>query len=56
MAKKKVSLFIDPDLISNLKKLSDYTRVPMAEYVREGISLVLNRYKKELKKSPKERR
>jgi predicted DNA-binding protein len=56
MPKTKITVFIDPELVKELKKLSANTRVPMAEYVREGIGMVLMRYQRELKKFPKERR
>jgi len=31
-----------------LKNLSDKTRVPISEYLREGIDLVLDKYREEL--------
>jgi len=50
MARKKISttVYITPEQDEALKKLNARTKVPIAEYIREGIDLVLARYKKDL--------
>ncbi|HEV8324616.1 MAG TPA: ribbon-helix-helix domain-containing protein [Myxococcota bacterium] len=50
MARKKISttVYITPEQDEALKKLNGRTKVPIAEYIREGIDLVLARYKKDL--------
>lgn len=47
MSRKKVSttVYITPEQADRLKQLNQKTKVPVAEYVREGIDLVLERYK-----------
>ncbi len=55
MARKRANFFLDEKQIENLKALSLITRVKMSEYVREGIDMVLEKYRKELKKSQKKR-
>lgn len=47
MSKKRSNFFIEEKQIENLKALSLVTRVKMSEYVREGIDLVLQKYRKE---------
>ena len=55
-AKVLRSIFFDIEQVERLKKLSAQTKVPQAEYVREGIDFVLNRYaKKPSKKKGKQR-
>ncbi len=44
-----VSVYLDPEQKTALDKLSKTTRVPVAAYLREGVDLVLSRYKKELR-------
>lgn len=39
----RVSVFLDVDQKRQLDKLSEKTRVPWSEYVREGVELVLKR-------------
>ena len=50
MARNKISttVYITPEQNDRLKLLSQKTRVPVASYIREGIDLVLDRYKKNL--------
>jgi hypothetical protein len=45
MARKKVSttVYITPEQNELLKALHDRTKVPVAEYIRQGIDLVLDR-------------
>ncbi len=53
MPKSKVTFFIEPDMLEQLKTLSSYTRIKQADYIREGIGMVLEKYKKELKNAQK---
>lgn len=47
MARKKISttVYITPEQNERLKLLHDRTKVPVAEYIRQGIDLVLDRYR-----------
>lgn len=47
MARKKVSTttYITPEQDERLKLLSQKTKVPVAEYIRQGIDLVLEKYR-----------
>jgi predicted DNA-binding protein len=47
MARKKISttVYITPEQNERLKLLHDRTKVPVAEYIRQGIDLVLERYR-----------
>ncbi len=53
MPKPKVTFFIDQEMLDRLKTLSSITRVKQADYIREGIEMVLLKYKEEFKKSKK---
>ena len=46
MARKKISttIYITPEQSERLKQLHDKTKVPVAEYIRQGIDLVLKKY------------
>ena len=50
MARKKISttVYITPEQGEQLKLLHDRTRVPVAEYIRQGIDLVLEKYRDNL--------
>jgi predicted DNA-binding protein len=50
MARKKISttIYITPEQNELLKLLNQKTKVPVAEYIRQGIDLVLDRYKDQL--------
>ena len=50
MARKKVSttIYIEPEQLEQLKLLNERTKVPMAEYIREGIDLVLAKHQDKL--------
>ncbi len=50
MARKKISttIYITPEQNELLKELNAKTKVPVAEYIRQGIDLVLEKYKAEL--------
>ncbi|HLT29921.1 MAG TPA: ribbon-helix-helix domain-containing protein [Myxococcaceae bacterium] len=50
MARKKVSttIYITPEQNETLKLLNKKTKVPVAEYIREGIDMVLEKYRAQL--------
>jgi predicted DNA-binding protein len=50
MARKKISttIYITPEQNERLKLLNSKTRVPVAEYIRQGIDLVLDKEKHNL--------
>jgi predicted DNA-binding protein len=50
MARKKISttVYITPEQNDRLKVLHDRTKVPVAEYIRQGIDLVLEKYRGDL--------
>ncbi|GAC1532915.1 MAG: hypothetical protein NVS3B10_27630 [Polyangiales bacterium] len=50
MARKKLSttIYITPEQDEQLKLLHERTKVPIAVYIREGIDLVLERYRHHL--------
>jgi predicted DNA-binding protein len=47
MARKKISttVYITPEQNERLKLLHERTKVPVAEYIRQGIDLVLEQYR-----------
>jgi hypothetical protein len=50
MSRKKLSttVYITPEQDLALKSLHERTKVPVAEYIRQGIDLVLAKYKDHL--------
>ena len=50
MARKKISttIYITPEQNERLKQLNEKTKVPIAEYIRQGIDLVLERENRNL--------
>jgi predicted DNA-binding protein len=50
MARKKISttVYITPEQAERLKLLHQRTKVPVAEYVRQGIDMVLEAYRGDL--------
>lgn len=50
MARKKISttVYITQEQSDNLKILHKKTKVPISEYIREGIDLVLDKHKQHL--------
>ena len=50
MSRKKISttVYITPEQDAALKMLNAKTKVPVAEYIRQGIELVLEKYKENL--------
>ncbi len=53
MGKKMISTMLEETQIERLKALSQTTRIKVADYIREGVELVLSKYQKEPKKSTK---
>ncbi len=47
MSRKKISttVYITPEQDEALKQLHEKTKVPVAEYIRQGIDLVLSKHK-----------
>ena len=50
MSRKKISttVYITPEQDERLKALHDRTKVPVAEYIRQGIDLILEKYEHHL--------
>ena len=50
MNDKKISttVYLTPEQNTRLRLLNEKTRVPIAEYIREGIDLILGKYQEEL--------
>ena len=50
MPRKKISttVYITPEQDARLKALHERTKVPVAEYIRQGIDLVLDKYREHL--------
>ena len=50
MARKKISttVYITLEQSEKLKRLNEKTKVPVAEYIREGIDMVLEKYENQL--------
>ena len=50
MSRKKISttVYITPEQNEKLKERNSKTKVPIAEYIRQGIDMVLEKYKDEL--------
>ncbi len=48
--RKKISttVYITPEQDELLKRLHEKTKVPVAEYIRQGIDLILEQYKENL--------
>ena len=50
MSRKKISttVYITPEQDAALKQLNGKTKVPVAEYIRQGIELMLEKYRDHL--------
>ena len=50
MSRKKISttVYITQEQNEKLKELNGKTKVPIAEYIRQGIDMVLEKYKDQL--------
>lgn len=46
----RLNTYIEAEQKAALDRLSEQTRVPWAEYVREGINMVLAKYRKKARK------
>lgn len=46
LKRKRISSVVDPELWEGLQKLSDETRVPIAQYLDEAIEDLLRKYGK----------
>ncbi|MBU1209267.1 MAG: ribbon-helix-helix domain-containing protein [Proteobacteria bacterium] len=53
MGKKRMTFWMDDKQIVELKILSLATRIKQADFIREGIDMVLSKYQKEIKKAQK---
>jgi len=45
----RVNVFLDADQHAALTKLGEATRVPWANYVRDGVDMVLAKHRKQLR-------
>jgi predicted DNA-binding protein len=50
MGRTQTTVYLDPEHVEALKKLSDSTGIPQAMYIREAIDDLLKKYAKELRK------
>lgn len=50
MALKAMTFLIDEQILADLRTLSSISRITQSDYIREGIGIVLEKYKAELKK------
>jgi hypothetical protein len=50
LRKTQIAAYLEPEQFERLQRLHEKTRVPMQVYLREGLDMVLERYKKELAK------
>jgi predicted DNA-binding protein len=50
MSRKKLSttVYITEEQSERLKQLNDKTRVPIAEFIRQGIDMILDKHKADL--------
>ncbi len=50
MARKKISttIYITPEQSERLKTLNERTKVPVAEFIRQGIDLILEKHRADL--------
>jgi predicted DNA-binding protein len=46
--KMTTTVYLELEQLERLKVLSAHTKVPMAEYVRQGVDLVMKKYSSEL--------
>ncbi len=42
------TIYITPEQMEKLKALNNKTKVPVAEYIRQGIDLILEKHKEEI--------
>ena len=50
MARSKLptTVYLTEEQYQLLRQLHEHTKVPMAEYIREGVNLIIKKYRKEL--------
>lgn len=46
LVKTQVIAYLEPEQATELKGLSDRTRIPQQVYMREGVDMVLSKYRK----------
>jgi hypothetical protein len=46
LLKVPVTLYLEPEQAAELKALTERTRVPQQEYIREGVDAVLAKYRR----------
>jgi len=46
LLKVPVTLYLEPEQAAELKALTERTRVPQQEYIREGVDVVLAKYRR----------
>ena len=55
MERQKINVYIEKRQIEDLKALAEFSRIKQADFIREGIDLVLEKYNKEIKKAKKQK-
>tara|TARA_B100002003_G_scaffold192045_1_gene181214 strand:- start:1279 stop:1452 length:174 start_codon:yes stop_codon:yes gene_type:complete len=55
MERQRINVYIEKRQIVDLKALAEFSRIKQADYIREGIDLVLEKYNKEIKKAKKQK-
>jgi hypothetical protein len=48
--KQMISVYVTPEQRERLRKLHEATRVPMAVLIREGLDLLLDKYKGKIRR------
>ena len=48
--RKQTTIYLEPVQLARLARLAAATRVPMAEYIRDGVELVLAREEERLRR------
>jgi len=52
----QITTFLRPEQAAELKALSAQTRVPMASYIREGVDMLLEKYRETLEATTEQSR
>ena len=50
------SIYLENEQVERLMKLSAKTKIPQAVFIREGLDLMLAKYKNEIKENQKKRK
>jgi hypothetical protein len=45
------SLYLDPPVVDDLRRLAAHTRIPMATYLREAVSDLLKKHARDLRRA-----